>query len=124
MEAFKIFAQGQISSASPSSPAGVHGSADGPGEGFFHTFPQNKKSAKLGSHSGSELLPESSPSTPRAYAVPMAPEVAAPVLEVDSEDEDPDRWRDELGRLWTRSVLNPRKWYFGLDVRISWEEPG
>ena len=55
----------------------------------------------------------------------MLPEVAAPVLEVDSEDEDPDRWRDELVRM--RSVLNPRKWYLlgtGLDVNIIWEEPG
>ena len=34
----------------------------------FRTFPRfKKKSAKLGSHSGSELLPESSPSTRRAY---------------------------------------------------------
>ena len=32
-------------------------------QGVFRTFPQNKKSAELGSHSGSELLPESSPST-------------------------------------------------------------
>ena len=29
---------------------------------FFELFPVRKKSAKLGSHSGSELLPESSPS--------------------------------------------------------------
>ena len=36
-------------------------------KGFFRTFPQIKKSAKLGSHSGSELLPESSPSTPAAH---------------------------------------------------------
>ena len=36
-------------------------------QGVFRTFPQNKKkSAELGSHSGSELLPESSPSTPAA----------------------------------------------------------
>ena len=121
------FRPGQSSSASSSSPAGVHGSADGPGEGFFSHFPQKKQSAKLGPHSVSELLSESSPSTRRAYAVPIAPEVAAPVLEVDSEDEDPDRWRDEHGRLWMRSVLNPRKWYLlgtGLDVRITWEEPG
>ena len=33
------------------------------GEGVFRTFPRIKKSPKLGSHSGSELLPESSPST-------------------------------------------------------------
>ena len=94
---------------------------------FFALFPKIKKSAKLGSHSGSELLPESSPSSRRAYAVPMVPEVAAPVLEGDSEDEDPDRWRDELGRLWMRSALDPRKWYLlgtGLDVDNIWEEPG
>ena len=38
------FRPGQSSSASSSSPAGFHGSADGPGEGvFFRTFPQHKK---------------------------------------------------------------------------------
>ena len=38
------FLPGQSSSASSSSPAGVHGSADGPGEGvFFRTFPRKKK---------------------------------------------------------------------------------
>ena len=37
------------------------------GKGFFALFPKNKKSAKLGSHSGSELLRESSPSTPAAH---------------------------------------------------------
>ena len=47
----------QSSSAFSPPPAGVHGSADGLGEGFLRTFPQIKKSAKLGSHSGSELLP-------------------------------------------------------------------
>ena len=36
------------------------------GRGFSH-FSKIKKSAKLGSHSGSELLPESSPSTPAAH---------------------------------------------------------
>ena len=35
-------------------------------KGFFALFPKMKKSAKLASHSGSELLPESSPSTPAA----------------------------------------------------------
>ena len=37
------FRPGQSSSASSSSPAGVHGSADGPGEGFFRTSPKNQK---------------------------------------------------------------------------------
>ena len=35
-------------------------------KGFFALFPKIKKSAKLASHSGSALLPESSPSTPAA----------------------------------------------------------
>ena len=49
------------------------------------------------------------------------------MLEVDSEEEDPDRWRDEFGRLRMRSALYPAKWYLlgtGLDVDIVWEEPG
>ena len=33
-------------------------------QGVFNTFPRGKKSARSGSHSGSELLPESSSSTP------------------------------------------------------------
>ena len=39
---------GQSSSASSSSPAGVHGSADGPSEGVFRTFPQIKKKCEGG----------------------------------------------------------------------------
>ena len=35
-------------------------------KGFFALFPKLKKSAKGASHSGSELLPESSPSAPAA----------------------------------------------------------
>ena len=54
----------QSSSASSSSTAGVHGSADGPGKGVFRTFPQNKKSAKMGSHSSQRVPASVSPSTP------------------------------------------------------------
>ena len=61
------FLTGPSSPAASSSPAGVRGFADVPGDGVFRTFPQIKKSAGLGSHSGSELLPESSPSTPAAH---------------------------------------------------------
>ena len=61
------FLPGQSSSASSSSPAGVHGSADGPGEGVFRTFPQKKKGATLGAHSGSELSADINPSTPAAH---------------------------------------------------------
>ena len=67
------FLPGQSSSASSSSPAGVHGSAVWPGEGFFFfaLFPE-RKSAKIGSHSGSDLLPESCPSTPAAHVDSLA----------------------------------------------------
>ena len=39
------------------------GAADGAGQGFFRTFPQVKKSAKRGPHSGSELSADFNPST-------------------------------------------------------------
>ena len=50
-------------SSSSQSPAGDEDRADEPGEGFFSHF---SPKIKLASHSGSELLPESSPSTPAA----------------------------------------------------------
>ena len=61
------FRPSQGSSASSSSPAGVHSSADVPGEGFFRTFPKFKKSAKVGPHSGSELSVDFVSSTPAAH---------------------------------------------------------
>ena len=54
------------SSPSSHSPAGVGERADEPGEGVFRTFHQNKKSAKVTSHSGSELPPHPSSSTAAA----------------------------------------------------------
>ena len=53
-------------SSSSHSPAGVEKRADDPGEGFLRTFPQNKRSAKVAPHSGSELPPHSSSWTPAA----------------------------------------------------------
>ena len=120
------FRPGHSSSSSLHVPPRVHEALDEPGEGFFRTFPQNKKSAKLGPHLGSELLPESSPSTRRAHAVPMVPEVEEPVL-AESEEEDPDRWKDEFARTRTRSELFPTRWYLhstGLDVDLIWERQG
>ena len=54
------------SSSSSHSPAGVEERADELGEGVFRTLPQNKKSAKVTSHSGSELPPHPSSSTAAA----------------------------------------------------------
>ena len=42
------FLPGQSSSASSSSPAGVHGSADGPGQGFFSHFSPKRKKYEVG----------------------------------------------------------------------------
>ena len=53
-------------SSSSHSPAGDEERADEPDKGFFRTFPQNKKSAKVTSHSGSELPPHPSSSTAAA----------------------------------------------------------
>ena len=64
------FLPGQGSSASSSSR--LHDDADEAFTGVSH-FSPFEKSAKLGSHSGSELLPESSPSTRRAYEDRDAP---------------------------------------------------
>ena len=58
------FRPGQSSSSSSHFPAGILGDADEPGEGFFRTFPQNKKSAKLGPHSSPRVPASVSSSTP------------------------------------------------------------
>ena len=62
---FQGFRPGQSSSFSSHSPA-AHEVLDEPGEGFLRTFPQSQKSAKLGSHLGSELSADFSSSTPVA----------------------------------------------------------
>ena len=63
----------QDQGASSSSSSRLRDDADEALTEVFSTFPRSKKSAKLGSHSGSELLPESSPSTRRAYEDRDAP---------------------------------------------------
>ena len=76
-----------------------------PGEAFqgvFSTFPLRKKSAKIGPHSGSELLPESSPSTGSSFR---------PVLE------------DESGGTWM--LMPSGRWYLlCLDPEVFWDGPG
>ena len=53
-------------SSSSHSPAGDEERSDEPGKGVFRTFPQNKKSAKLASHSSPRVPAKVSPSTPAA----------------------------------------------------------
>ena len=63
-EGLQDFRPGQSSSSSSHFPAGVPGALDEPGQGFFRTFHQNKKSAKSGSHSSQRVPASFSPSTP------------------------------------------------------------
>ena len=58
------FRPGQSSSSSSHFPAGVSEPPDEPGQGVFRTFPQNKTSAKSGSHSSQRVPASVSPSTP------------------------------------------------------------
>ena len=69
---------GQSSTASSSHV----GAADGAGQAVFRTFPQIKKSAKHGPHSGSELGADFTPSTLSAHQMPPEQLVDVPVPQV------------------------------------------
>ena len=58
---------GQSSSSSSHDPARIAEALDEPGEGFFRTFPQIKKSAKLGPHSSRRVHASVSSSTPAPH---------------------------------------------------------
>ena len=72
-------------------------------KGFSALFPGGKKSAKIGPHSGSELLPESGPSTRAAHS---------------------DQFReDESGGTWM--LLPSGRWYLLCsDPEVFWDGPG
>ena len=76
-----------------------------PGEAFqgvFSTFPR-RKNAKIGPHSGSELLPESSPSTRAAHSDQF--------------------WEDESGSTWM--LLPSGRWcLLCSDPEVFWDGPG
>ena len=60
--------------------------------------------------------------------MPMVPEEdePEPVLDAEFEEEDLDKWVDELGRWWSRSEVFPGWWYL-LDTSdgvVCWDEPG
>ena len=61
------FLPGQSSSSSSHDPARVHEVLNGPGEWFFRTFLQNKKSATVGPHLSPRVPASVSPSTPGAH---------------------------------------------------------
>ena len=72
-------------------------------QGVFSTFHRRKKSAKIGPHSGSELLPESSPSTRAAHSDQF--------------------WEDEFGGTWM--LMPSGRWYLLCsDPEVFWDGPG
>ena len=98
------FLPGLSSSASSSSPAGVHGSADGPGEGFFALFPPFffKKKRDVGLALGVGTAPESSPSTPAAHV---------------------DTWVDG-DEVWIRiDSVHGQFWKRLLSDHVQWQPP-
>ena len=90
------------------------GAADGAGQGVFRTFPQMKKSAKQGPHSGSELGADFNPSTLSSHQMPPEQLVDVPVPQVPErssrsllhevlrrrqEAEEAARWREQIALL-------------------------
>ena len=113
-------------SSSSHSPAGDEERADELGKGVFALFPK-KKSAKLAPHSGSELLPESSPST-------RAPQLEDSVEWVRLRDDNsgkPYYWnRRTRATVWKAPAgvkvvwISERNeeglvWYWHRDTRVS-----
>ena len=93
------FRPGQSSTSSLHVPAGVLEVLDEPGEGIFRTF-QNKKSATLGPHSGSELSADFTSSTPTAH--------------VDSWVDGDDVWiriDSVQGPYWSKLLSDHWQWY-------------
>ena len=76
------------------------------GEGVFRTFPRIKKSPKLGSHSGAELLPESSPSTLSAHQ--MANDERTSM--VDANGHAWVRLDTALGTFWQNLDTGHQQW--------------
>ena len=91
------------------SSASSSSSREHAGEGVFRTFPRVKKSPKLGSHSGSELLPESSPSTLSAHQ--MATDECSEMV-------------DDNGHAWVRLDTARGTFWQNLDTgHQQWRPP-
>ena len=80
-------------------------------KGFFRTFPRVKKSPKLGSHSGSELLPESSPSTLSAHQMAIDERTSM----VDANGHAWVRLDTARGTFWKNLDTGHQQW------RPPWE---
>ena len=125
--AFKIFAQDRVHLHLLTIQLVVMELWIGLVKGFFRTFPQIKKRAGVTPHSRSELAADSSPSTRRAYGVPIVVEEDEfePVTESELEDEgEINAWVDDNGDSWVlfQSVHGPF-WRNITKQRSQWHPP-
>ena len=90
--------QGFVGQGSTASSSRV-GAADGAGHGVFRTFPQIKKSAKHGPHSGSALGADLTSSTLSAHQMPPEQLVDVPVLQVRERSSGSLAYELETRRL-------------------------
>ena len=88
------------------SSASSSSSREHAGEGVFRTFPRVKKSPKVGSHSGSELLPESSPSTLSAHQMVTDERTSM----VDASGHAWVRLDTARGSLWQNLDTGHQQW--------------
>ena len=96
--------QGSTASSSRSRDA-----ADEALQCFFALFPKTKKSARLGSHSGSKLSADFTPSTP-----PAQQQSTSPAMERDTWVDGDDVWVrvDSLqGPYWRKLLSDHWQWY-------------
>ena len=89
------FRPGQSSSASFSSPAGVHDYADEPGEGVFRTFPRGKKSPKSAARPSPRVPASGSSWTRAAYGQGTVAD--------DDDDGVEGFFEDDAGNVWTKT---------------------
>ena len=104
----------QSSSSSSHFPAGILGDADEPGEGVFRTFPQLKKSAKLGPHSSPRVHASVSSSTP----APQHTRLTAWVMILT--DQGPHYWDRRTGETrWQMEDGYRPSWWLRPDGRYE-----
>ena len=108
------FLPGQSSSSSSHDPDRIAEALDEPGEGFFfRTFPQIKKSAKLGPHSSPRVLPSVSSSTPASHHRTRCWEWVMIIT-----DQGPYYWDRRTGETrWTMEAGYAPSWCLGPDGR-------
>ena len=117
------FRPGQSSSSFSNVPARVHEGLDGPGEGFFRTFPQYKKSAASASSPSPRVPASVSSSTPapqnrvRLWEWVMILTDPGLTIGIETRGRHAGRWRTDtrllggcglMAAMWRSSRFSPR----------------